>query len=279
MSKVQSTKSKKDKLPKEPVTLSVSMSTPYFTQYIISLIQLFSGDYVTTKEGLYHYLVKYTRKLIKDCNISEGEIIDSNTLFTKDIIDIKRILKNINLLYTNLKIGYNDGFVSLKESINEDNKSEDAPHAASTYKILLMYTSELATKLNEMITSLNITQHIDKDSKIYSIQNFIISQIKENNTNLTTELGALKKNKLFTNIDTVKYISNIPTDNISNFINYRINDCHLFTMFRNMEANTFENFYDTTWKEYIPSETTTKYMKYKTKYLRIKNKLMLILDK
>ena len=68
-------------------------------------------------------------------------------------------------------------------------------------------------------------------------------------------------------------MSDIPTDNISKFINYRINNCHLFTMFLDMDSNIFKNFYHVKWRKYLPETTTThmKYIKYKTKYLRIKN--------
>jgi hypothetical protein len=121
-------------------------------------------------------------------------------------------------------------------------------------------------------------------NKEANINEFISSQIKANKENLITELNALKKNNLFTdtNIKIDKYMEAIPTDNISNFINYRINKCHLFTMFVDtLDNNIFKNVYHNDWRNYLPKTTTKtttettkaqmKYIKYKTKYLRIKN--------
>ena len=267
-SKVQSPKSKvqspKSKVQSPKSTVPVTLNVDNFKKYIISLIKLFSGGYVTEETGLYSNLVTYTIKLTKDYNNSKGNTEE----ILRNFRTINRILISIVSFNTELHKNKNDGFVSLKNCTRLN---------AETYDLLLKFTIDLGNVLQEMINNLKITIFNENTNKEDNIQNFIISQIIENNKNLTTELGALKNNKLFTNIDIVKYISNIPTDNISNFINYRINECHVFTMFIN--EGKFTNYYDTTWKDYLPSETTTKYMKYKTKYLRIKNKLMLILDK
>jgi hypothetical protein len=212
------------------------MSKGYFIKYIKSLIELFSGNYVVKKEGLYHHLVICTQTLIKDCNISEGDKNDNiNVLFTNDINTIKRILKNIKSLKDELRERMYDGFVSLKESIANENAKLDA----STYDLLLKFTIDLGITLSVMIERLKITISNEETKKEDNIREFIISQIKANKNNLTTELNALQNNKLFIDIKIDKYMSDIPTDNISNFINYRINNCHLFTMFIN--NNTFEN--------------------------------------
>jgi hypothetical protein len=163
-----------------PVTLSFGMSKVYFINYIRSLIELFSGGYVTIKSGLYYNLVEYTQELINNCNISRGKGDNNdktNVLFTNNIKTIESILKKIKSLGNELHERDNDGCVSLKKSIanaeeesianankesianankksiaNEDKKSianKEAKLDASTYAKLLNFTIDLGTKLND----------------------------------------------------------------------------------------------------------------------------------